>query len=82
MVEWYIWNGWKVWNDRVGIIIYSRCKGPSPHLIEVVWKACRGQLRALSSENGQAFRIYGVWEVRRRLLVLIHGSEYLSMRSW
>lgn len=34
-------------------------------------------LRGLKGKNRQAFRNYLVWEIKRKLLILIHGSESL-----
>ena len=36
-------------------------------------------LRGLKGKNGQAFRNYLVWEIRRKLLIMIYGSESLLM---
>ena len=41
----------------------------------------RRQLKNLEGKNGEAFSkpIYWVWEIRRRLLIMICGSESLLM---
>lgn len=41
-----------------------------------------GLLRGLKGKKGQAFRSYWLWEIRRRLLVMIYGSESLLMGLW